>query len=391
MKEDFKNLITEENLIQINTINNSSILNDDTISKMDQNTPKSTVKTLKMSKISSSLSTLVDSVDAYEFLARSEDANMKSIYDVDYKIVSKNINLIKKFDDQDEVKSSGKFKSETNIIPRNIRFGNLERTGSHELDFTDKEYSELICKKIINCPKLDFNFKSLLTSNTCSTDQKIYNINNNIFNGNNSNLIDKNLNENNLSLSKFKSEEVFTKPKLIKEFITSHKETLMYDSKRRNFDDEKYSLDDDFFEEDDSDDDSSECNEKEYNNEDKKRNFSFTITYYVPNVVNESLAKKSKSHVLGNHLNLNQNYLISNFHKEKIELEMKHTDKVKDLIFEIIKNMNSNKKNKVKFNPNLKYTLRQSKKSGYPNFDMPCKTFIINRFKSRSIHSRHIQ
>ena len=74
MKEDFKTPITEENLFQINRNNNSNILNDDTISKMDQNTPKSTVKTLKMSKISSSLSTLVDSVDAYEFLARSEDA-----------------------------------------------------------------------------------------------------------------------------------------------------------------------------------------------------------------------------------------------------------------------------------------------------------------------------
>lgn len=391
MKEDFKTPITEENLFQLNTNNNSNILNDDTTSKMDQNTPKSTIKTLKMSKISSSLSTLVDSVDAYEFLARSEDANMKSIYDVDYKIVSKNINLIKKFEDQEEGKSSGKFKSETNIIPRNIRFGNLERTSSHELDFTDKEYSELICKKIINCPKLDFNFKSLLTSNTCSTDQKIYNFDNSIFNGNNSNLIEVNLNEANLSLSKFKSEEVFAKPKMIREFITSNKETLMYYNKRRNYNDEKYSADDDFFEENDSDDDSSECDEKEYNNEDKKRNFSFSITYYIPNIVHESLVKKSKSHILGNHLNLNQNYLISNFHKEKIELEMKHTDKVKDLIFKIINNMNSNKKNKVKFNPNLKYTLRPSKKSGYPNFDMPCKTLIINRFKSRSIHSRYIQ
>lgn len=388
MKEDFKSLMSNDKLEE-NDIKESQILyQDEHLNSNDINTPNSALKKLKMSKISSSLSTLVDSEDYYDLLAKSEEGGLKSIYGLDSKVLSKNISFEQKLIDSERKLSINKFKTETKIIPRNLNIDlglGVERRISHELDLADKEYSDLISKKFNNYTNLNFNFKSMLNNNISNNaNDKVYQESNMlIFNGNKSNLLDNKIYKDNLSVSKCNSEELFTNNNLIRNIISEKIESKndFYNSRIKNRVlkiDERDDSDNDFFEDNDSDSDSDLDNDNNYDrfknhNKTIEKSYVFSIFYYIPNTVQESLVKKSKSHVFSNHLNLNQNYLVANFKKEKIDLEMNPMDKIKDLISKIIISFNSDKKNKLKLNSNLKYTLRPSKKTGFPNFDMPCK------------------
>ena len=84
--------------------------------------------------------------------------------------------------------------------------------------------------------------------------------------------------------------------------------------------------------------------------------------------------KKSISNVFAADLNINSNYLSKHFSSHKLVLNVQKNDKVSDLILLIIKKINL--ENKIKLNTECLFTLRSTKKSGYPNFDMPCK--ILN-------------
>lgn len=107
---------------------------------------------------------------------------------------------------------------------------------------------------------------------------------------------------------------------------------------------------------------------------------TITVTYLFPlhfsfsenNTLKANLnCKKSISNVFAADLNINSNYLSKHFSSHKLVLNVQKTDKVSDLILLIIKKINL--ENKIKLKTDSLYTLRSTKKSGYPNFDMPCK------------------
>lgn len=104
--------------------------------------------------------------------------------------------------------------------------------------------------------------------------------------------------------------------------------------------------------------------------------FSFSETSTLKANLN---CKKSISNVFAADLNINSNYLSKHFSSHKLVLNVQKTDKVSDLILLIIKKINL--ENKIKLKSDSLFTLRSTKKSGYPNFDMPCKLFLTFRFE----------
>lgn len=345
MSEEIDNFENDRN-IYLGSFHNNEITNK-------SNTPLKMHKLSKLSKISSNISTEIEYEDLYSNLANSNPAfHSKNNCYSDKKlktIVNKNLVFNKSHsDNRVSNMNATKFQNLNNIDKEMDKDKNLENYNNLEIRCFDEKTS----KNCVNC----VNFINL-------------NVINEKFEP-----LQKNLKTIQSEINKRVSS------KLIMEENTNDFEDYFDSSDDEEFKNSNLKLKVDT--KGDTKGDKFSNIEKEILKikEFEETALQLKITYYLPlHFTNDldtklKLNKKSMSNVFASDLNLNVNYLSKHFSCDKLILNVQKTDKVSDLILLIIKKINLESKRSLR--TDRIYTLRSTKKSEYPNFDMPCKLYL---------------